>query len=241
MIVVDEDTGEILESGPKPGIIAFHELVRLKAWSDSSSRGPVIKVGLASRDSLGIFEKVTKRAAKRAGQRYASVWQDKDCVWSMPIDLWFAGANWAHQDGASVKFSLAPEDLERLRSMVEVGDDPYWLTLVQIDDDEKPIDQKKAEVMDTLKGGPKSKRAAMLTQDDTFLEYVRFRMAASQGAPEDDISPKQADQWLKEQCGIESKRELDHSDAAWDLFQTRVMSPFIRWGERERWQKGDSP
>lgn len=218
------------------GLIAFHELVAVKSWTNSSTRGASIKVLLPSRDSLAAFEKITRRAGKRAGQRYKAVWQDADASFSVPMDLWFAGANWAHQDGATAKFTVSEEELVQFQSgdLVMANDDDqpifYWLTLVQVDDDEKPVDQKKAEVMDTLKGGPKSKRVALLTQQGDFQEYVYFRMQQPAGP-----SPMlDADQWVKATCGVASKREFDHNDSAWDLFQTRVMSPFIRWGESVR-------
>lgn len=218
------------------GIIAFHEIVTVKSWADSSSRGPSIKVQLSSRDSLATFEKIVKRAGKRAGQRFASVWQDAEATWNLPIELWFAGANWAHQDGASVKFSLTSTDLETFRNMIDFGMEgeppEYWLTLVQVDEDEKPIDQKKADRLEAgLKGGPKSKRVAMLTQQKDFQAYVSYRTNVKIETTE------AADQWLKEQCGVESKREFDHNPDAWSMFEARVMSPFIRWGEGSRWHE----
>lgn len=238
MSLVDTETGEIVSLEPEapslPGIVAFHELVAVKSWADSSSRGATIKVAIPSRDSLAIFETITRRSGKRAGQRYKAVFQSIDGAIKVPMDLWFAGANWAHQDGASVKFSLETSDLEFFRDgtlVMEVDGDPvyYWLTLVQIDSDEKPIDQKKAEVMEELKGGPRSKRVAMLCQQADFHRYVEYRGHALGENP--DVS---ADTWVKLQCGISSKREFDHNEDAWNLFQTRVMSPFIRWGQNER-------
>lgn len=221
------------------GIIAFHELVTVKSWTDSSTRGPSIKVNLATRDSLAIFDKVTKRAGKRAGQRYASVWTTEDGEEPIAnLDLWFAGANWSHQDGASVKFSVMDLDAFRDGTLpMDDGEEPiaYWLTLVQIDEDEKPIDQKKAErVEEGMKGGPKSKRVAMLTQQRDFQAYVTYR------TNEKCETAEAADQWIKAQCGVESKREFDHNADAWSMFEARVMSPFIRWGEGSRWSdEGD--
>jgi hypothetical protein len=231
------------------GVIAFHELVTIKSWADSSSRGPSIKVALPSRDSLLAFEKITKRAGKRAGQRFASIWQRNegpDSSEPRNIELWFAGANWAHQDGASVKFSLDEDGFDWFKSglmpMMD-GDEPaeYWLTLVQIDEDEKPINQKKAEVLEELKGGPKSKRVAMLCQQADFQDYVAYRINSAQVGGEriPDVDPKAADAWVKGICGIKSKVELDHNEDAWAMFQSRIMSPFIRWGETQKWRDDD--
>jgi hypothetical protein len=223
------------------GIIAFHELVTVRSWTDSSTRGPSIKVGLSSRDSLAAFEKITRRAGKRAGQRFASVWQmdPPDGEEARSIDLWFAGANWAHQDGASVKFSLTDEGLDWFRTgllPMEADDKPvpYWLTLVQIDEDEKPIDQGKAERLEEgLKGGPKSKRVAMLCQQKDFQAYVSYRTNLRCETMED------ADAWVKAQTGVASKRDFDHNPDAWSMFEARVMSPFIRWGEGSKWRDED--
>lgn len=225
------------------GLIAFHELVTIKSWADSSTRGPSIKVGLPSRDALAVFEKITRRAGKRAGQRYKAVWQDEGTLPPHSMDLWFAGANWSHQDGASVKFSVHPDDLDIFqdgRLQLERDDKPlpYWLTLVQVDDDEKPIDQQKAEVMEQLKGGPKSKRVAMLCQQADFQQYVAYRVELMGGEPV-SITFDEADTWVKDQVGVASKVEFDHNADAWTMFEARVMSPFIRWGQSQSWRDDD--
>ena len=106
-----------------------------------------MKLGLASRADLTHFDKATCRRGKRAGQRYHAAFATVD-IPPKPLEameLWFAGANWAHQDGARVVFSVTHEDLEFFR---ECAVPAFWMTLVQVDDDEKPVNQVKLEALE---------------------------------------------------------------------------------------------
>lgn len=245
--------------------VCFHEPVVLFGWSESSSAGCKVSFKLQSRESLEHFDKATRRRRGRAGQRYHAALSTIDAE-PQPIALdefWFMGANWAHQDGARVSFSVVSlEPYHDLETSDQKAGKPLecWLTLIEIGDDERPVDQDKADLLeqdaaratvlvsgeiDTKpmvaeavaavdaaaaaelakpKGGPHSKNVAMLCQDDEF----RWWIAEQIDAPEKP-SEEQADAWVKQVVGIQSKVELDHDPEALKRFQANVQRPFLRW------------
>jgi hypothetical protein len=82
-----------------------------------------------------------------------------------------------------------------------------------------PHERKPEPPAEELKGGPLAKLAGMWVRDPLFAEWVMSQSG---------ISP---DAFIKDVCGIESKRELDHNtDAAW-LFHEDVRKPYSAWLE----------
>lgn len=232
--------------------LAFHGPVRLHSWSDSSSLGFRAKLELLDgREALAHFERATRRSAKRAGQRYRAVWQNDqgEAIAELPGELWFAGADWSHQNGATVKFAISPDEqqLVRLSQTYDVDEHaPRWyLGLVQLDTDDKPVNQAQAALVEWaegLVGGPRSKAAARRCQEPEFQVFVQQRLGLKHPATVD-----QCDTWIKQQCGIHTKRLLDYSDPTtqepfWDRYERRVQRPFITWAEsragRTRPQEG---
>lgn len=248
-------------TGVAAGCVAFHDVVTLLGWSESSGQGARVKFALPGREALEHFDTATRRRKRRAGQRYYAVLGsvDNPPLTIATINLWFAGANWAHQDGARVVFAVEADDLEAFRDMhardqgAQAEASVFWLTLVQIDDDEQPIDQDKAarvedyryaagdlrdaeadahpqrlpedvRAADKLKGGPRSKNVAQLCYDDEFQWFV------SEREDRDEKSTfTEADAYVKRVVGIASKVELDHDDTAWQRFIDAVRRPFFAW------------
>jgi hypothetical protein len=218
--------------------LAYHGPVRLLSWSESSSQEFRFRLELLDgRTALEHFERVTRRTHKRAGQRYAAVWQTADGMEvSGPTELWFCGADWSHQAGATLKFSVHPDDVPWVRAQPTADTDELapklYLGLVQLDVDDKPIDQAKAamaEWIETLKGGPKSKAAARNCQDREFQAFVGHRMALGRPASADEC-----DQWIKRMIDLPSKKTLDHDDPrtgkpVWETYEAKVLRPFLTW------------
>ena len=71
-----------------------------------------------------------------------------------------------------------------------------------------------------MKGGPLAKLAGMWCNDRYFIEWV----ASNTGM--------EPDEWIKDVCGIQSKRELDHSDDAAARFHICIRKPYSAWLER---------
>lgn len=223
--------------------LAYHGPVRIHSWTDASKTGFRFKVELESREALEHFETATRRNSKRAGQRYRAVWQDADgqALATMPAELLFCGANWSHQAGATVTFTVSDEaDEQRVKCQrtVDVDEDlapRMFMGLVQLDGDDQPINQKKAGLADWadgLKGGPHSRAAAILCQAPDFQQFVGERLRLERPA-----TMAECDRYIKTQCGIHTKRLLDHNDPRtgepfWAKFERFVQRPFLSWVTR---------
>jgi len=110
----------------------------------------------------------------------------------------------------------------------------YYLGLVQLDTDDRPVNQAQAALVEWaegLVGGPKSKAAARRCQEPDFQLFVMQRLKLKAPATVD-----QCDQFVKRQCGIHTKKLLDYADpttqeAFWDRYERRVQQPFIAWSQ----------
>jgi hypothetical protein len=220
--------------------LAYHGPVRLLSWSESSAQEFKFKLELLDgRNALAHFENVTRRSGKRAGQRYRAVWQsDEGKEIAGPAELWFCGADWSHQSGATLRFTVHPEDVAWVRAQPTLDVDELapkvYLGLVQLDVDDRPIDPEKAaraQWAEGLTGGPKSKNVARLCQDREFQAFVGVRMNLNRPA-----TLEEADDWVKRMCDIPSKKCLDHDDPktglpVWETYEARVHRPFLSWSQ----------
>lgn len=220
--------------------LAFHGPVRAYSWSESSSQEFRFKLELLDgREALEHFEKATRRRGKKSGQRYRAIWQgDNGDPLEGPTDLFFVGANWAHQTGATITLVTDDEGqaIVRLWQTADIdGLAPrMFVGLVQLDDDERPVNQAQAALVEWaegLVGGPKSKAAARRCQEPEFQLFVMQRLNLKKPA-----TKEQADKWIKSQCGIHTKKLLDYADPAtqepfWERYERRVQRPYITWLE----------
>lgn len=221
-------------------VLCFHGPCRALSWTESSARGFRIKIELLDgRDALEHFEKATRRRGKKAGQRYRAVWQaDNGETMEGPEELFFVGGNWSHQAGATVVFELDEQGAGLVRYWQTVDVDPLaprmFMGLVQLDSDERPVNQAQAALIEWangLVGGPKSKAAARRCQEPEFQVFVQQRLKLAKPA-----TKEQADSWIKAQCGIHTKKLLDYADPTthepyWERYERRVQRPFITWLE----------
>lgn len=234
------------ETGPDPRtlrFVAFEGLVEFHKWADTSGSGQRIWLKLSGREALAHFDKVTKRRGGKGGQVYRCYFGDTDGVLhaDLEVDGWFIGAAWHHTTGASI--TLEVEDLGPFRKYPTQDNSAtgeasgFHLTLVQVDEENRAIDQsladKNAHLETKIKGGPHSKRVAILCQQEDFQRFVAIRLYGVDGAVEErrHASQKQCDEWVKRVVGIKSKIELDHEPATWDRFQAKVWHWFMSWGQ----------
>jgi len=80
------------------------------------------------------------------------------------------------------------------------------------------------QVTPEVKGGPLSKEAAMLCRNPVFLRWLVLNDPENTTCSEADA----ADQ-IRDQCGIESRAELDADERAGAYFINHFRTPFIRW------------
>lgn len=219
-------------------LVAFEGIIELAKWSMTSAAGAKITFSLADREALAPFEHATKRRGKRAGQRYRAILhrEDGDPIDQHPDEFWFLGANWSNTAGAVIAFALPDrEDLwwfaqQGAADERDAAHGVRWhMTLVELGEDDAPINQAKLKRIEDAKaprGGANSKFVAMRNNEFDFRRFIALKMKLGQNAV---ATAEQADAWVKTTCGIRSKIEFDHDDAAWRRYRAFCEKPFLHW------------
>ena len=143
-------------------------------------------------------------------------------------EIQLAGWSETHNGGCKVTFWLPDAaELDAFRALtVRKGNTAghrFMAALVEIGDDEQPVQQAQPE---KPKGGALAILAGRLCQDDEFRNFLATTYGVSWriASPSEDIA-----QWIREQCGVESRAELDHNDAAAAIFHQVIRGPWMNW------------
>lgn len=160
--------------------------------------------------------------------------------------------------GASVTFALADgADLDRFRALTTAkggkAGQRFMAALALLGDDEQPVEAPSPRAAATAPatqpaggggnqlgdppGGALARLAGQWCREARFQRWAREvhgrTMAAQWGAQEAaSFSPAEfARQTILLLCDVDSRRELDHDEAAEDSFHERVRRPFAAWLE----------
>ena len=122
--------------------------------------------------------------------------------------------------------TLALHDIDELSRVQGMDGKRYMLALVEIGDDEQPVQPKAGEVVEKMKGGHLARQAGIWCDTPHFwgwLESVHHMPVKN--------SNKAADV-LREMLGIGSRAELDNNESAAERFQTKIRAPFMKYMAR---------
>ena len=140
-------------------------------------------------------------------------------------ELWLLRWNESHNNGATVTFQLADnDDLEAFKRLTvrkgKRAGQRLMAALVEIGDDEQPVKQEKP------KGGPLSKSAAQMCENQEFMKFWHSQFAGVwlNTEPESEYVAR----GLRNLCGIKSRAELDHKPEAAKRFH-ELMREFNAW------------
>jgi hypothetical protein len=117
---------------------------------------------------------------------------------------------------------FAVEDREALEPFIGKEGKRFMAVLVEIGDDEQPVQQPRKDVR-----GPLCREACDYCAMPSFWEWL----LAERGKI--DSSEPEAKAWILRVCDIKSRKELDTDRQAGDDFVKLVRVPFMRW-QRER-------
>ena len=113
------------------------------------------------------------------------------------------------------------------RRIGKKGGTRFQMVLVEIGDDEHPVDRD-------LVGGPIAKHAGRLCKDIAFQQYLVSKRDSyvpetfeSSGVCSEDM----AAEYVRRVCGVERRRLLDHSHEAAETYQREIVGKFTRWHE----------
>lgn len=211
-------------------VAAFGDVTLHNAES-SHVAGLKLTLSLKDEKDYEQFSSVTKRRKGKAGVRYQMSLLHKDEHACRQVEVFFLGWSVSNTSGAKVKFELQSEaDFIFFRGMPQAFE--WQMVLAEIDDDEMVVDQKQREDVETLKGGPRSQRAGAMCADVEFQRFVHGKLVgAGNGRTGTRATPDECANFIRQKCGINSRRELDHNERAWEAFTRWVSKPFAIWSD----------
>jgi hypothetical protein len=84
--------------------------------------------------------------------------------------------------------------------------------------------QARQDTADTPKGGQLAKLAGMWCADEQFLKWIRLQYPDQVIKTSDEIAAI-----IRAVCLVDSRAELDHNEAAAQLFHTEFRLPYNAW------------
>jgi hypothetical protein len=230
--------------------VAFHGNVYMKGCSDSHRSGMLIQFVLEHEEDYKAFKEFKKHRKGKAGTglyNALSKGVNKGYKkWYGPVELRFLRWAISSVHGAVVTFqTLDEKEWRRMREKSNAIDEGYTLDqldateliLIELDQEGKPINVKQRAKLEKQqrerswgKGGPQSKRAARLCKEDDCRMWVTARAQDPGAAPTvvQVFDWHQVAKWMRKECDIDSRAQLDHDPAALQRFEDRVMKPYLR-------------
>jgi hypothetical protein len=224
-------------------IIAYQGDVELLNASWSLDSGRIVEFGLVESDDdperVHPFKLYQRRRGGRIGQLFHAV--IVDTLARVVYDGMLQLASWSDTDrGKSARFWI-DEDAERhpfagydKRTRTEPGS-KFTLVLVQLTDDNKPVDQvalAREEALERARGQRKlSAEAHLMVTGERFLQYLQNVAPPSKGQP--PWTADRARRWVKWRLGISSLSMLDSMENAGKRFHEEIRKPFAAWSDDE--------
>ncbi|AFN39085.1 hypothetical protein G167_gp69 [Burkholderia phage BcepMigl] len=150
-------------------------------------------------------------------------------------EVQLAGWSETHNGGAKIVLWLSdPSDLDAFRALTmrkgNQAGQRFMAALVEIDDNEQPVQQPAGPAPESEperpKGGALARLAGMWCNDEEFWTWLRLQRVRCENA--DDAA-----MYIRRTCSIESRAELDSNADAERVFQERIRTPFMYWRRKE--------
>lgn len=227
--------------------VAYHGFCYLKGATDSHKTGLQIQLRLEHEQDYKKFKSFKKRRKGKAGTglyRTMTRVEGKE-GWYGPVDLRFLRWTVSSANGAVITFEMT--DYDEWRGMrdgpaIDAGYEDHQINKVEVmfielDEEGKPVNVEQKAKLEKMaakrkwpKGGPQSKRAARLCQDEEFVRWVLVRQSkAGNPPPCNNPPPSEIAEWMRGMCDIDTRAQLDHDEAALIRFEENVMKPFLRY------------
>lgn len=130
----------------------------------------------------------------------------------------FVRSSYSSKTGTTI--TLALPDSDELSKVQGMDGKRYMLALVEIGDDEQPV--QKPEVVERPKGGALAKLAGMWCASPDFWAW------ATNFGERHINSPEAAADLIRRYCRVKSRAELDSNEMAAALFNTYVRGPYMK-------------
>jgi hypothetical protein len=130
---------------------------------------------------------------------------------------------WSDSSTQGVQITFALPDASDLEPLKAKTGKRFACVLVEIGDDEAPVETPVVAVPpdseNRKKGGQWAKLAGIWCADSDFQKWAEAD------------SPEAAAQFIRETCAIESRAVLDHDMDALSRFNAGIRYPFMKWME----------
>lgn len=210
--------------------VAWHSRVTMHEakWTDIDGSTVTFKLPMdeASERKRNPFQQFTKRRKGKAGTRFMMVCvSQRGGIHSVyENEVMLAGWNDSQSNGHTVKFWLCDDAMGHPFDGYDRKQDEFVISLVELDDDNAPIDQNVRERVERQSTSPSQRPsygAVMLCKNEGFWNYI------GQGA---DADPEERSrEFICGKLGIKSRAELDKSEALRERYHHEIWKPFTVW------------
>lgn len=133
----------------------------------------------------------------------------------------FVRSSFTSKNGATVVLALPDiAELERVQGM---DGKRYMLALVEIGDDETPV--QKPQAVEKPKGGPLAILAGKWCQEPEFWKFLNGTFHSADTV----TNGREAAELVRYLCICVSRAELDHSETSAANFHRLIRGPYIKW------------
>jgi len=129
----------------------------------------------------------------------------------------FVRSSYSSKSGTTI--TLALPDSDELSKVQGMDGKRYMLALVEIGDDEQPV--QKPESVEKPKGGALAKLAGMWCESPEFWAWAS-------SAERVIDSPEKSANMIRMYCNVGSRAELDSNESAATLFNTYIRGPYMK-------------
>lgn len=135
-------------------------------------------------------------------------------------EVQFAGYTDSSRNGPRVTFRL--DDRSDLEQFVGMEGKRYMLAIVEIGDDEQPVQQPRERL------GPLCEWAVMRCKEPKFWEFLNKEFLGGELVDSEEGAKKA----ILNLCKVTSRKEIDQRDTSL-YFKDVIMSPYRYWLQRE--------
>lgn len=176
------------------------------------------------------FKKFTKMRKGRTGTRFMAVFTNMDETIAYQDEVMLKG--WTDGTaGWKVSFYVNADDGGLHPFMHYSPGDKLAVAMVELMDDNEPVDQGKRDRLEDAKRGRKSPRlsmyAAQLCRTPEFHEYLITRCKERPSSPEH--AEEFAAEWMRKLLKIDSRSTLDRDPEVAGRFHKNIREPYQKW------------
>jgi hypothetical protein len=220
-------------------LTAYHSRVTMHEakWTDQEGSTVTFKLPMSrdAEEQRNPFHAYTKRRKGKAGTRFmmACVNEQNSLQSVYEDEVMLAGWNDSQTNGHTVKFWLCSDALGHPFDGFNRNKDVFYISLVELDDDNEPINQKMRDRVESVGKRPSERLsyvAAMLCKNEGFWQYVR-EVSSDQWKMDykhlDDENL--AREFMLCEMSISSRAELDKDPVLAERFHDVIRRPFLEW------------